>query len=121
MSSDRVEPPRTSGLMLGEILGRRAGETCTELTLPLFLLPRAASLGVFRTEADEFRALIWGLEVDAGAPGRAKAGEGKELKFGVAVVDSIVGVTCPLECVSSRANCGLAGLAGSGKLKPSIA
>ena len=33
--------------MLGEILGRRAGETWTELTLARFLLPRAVINGVF--------------------------------------------------------------------------
>ena len=34
-------------MMLGEILGRRAGETGMELMLPRFLLPRGRSCGVF--------------------------------------------------------------------------
>ena len=34
--------------MLGDILGRNAGDTCTELTLDLFLLPFGPMSGVFR-------------------------------------------------------------------------
>jgi hypothetical protein len=40
-------PPGSSGLILGETLGRRAGETCDEVILALLLWPRGASCGVF--------------------------------------------------------------------------
>lgn len=39
-----VPPSGRRGLMLGEILGRSAGLTCTELLLFLFLLSRALVL-----------------------------------------------------------------------------
>ena len=45
--SSALSPPGKSGLMLGEILGRRAGETWDELMLALFLPLRGASCGVF--------------------------------------------------------------------------
>lgn len=44
--SSAVTPPGSNGLMLGEILGRSAGDTCEELMLALFLLFFAVSCGV---------------------------------------------------------------------------
>jgi hypothetical protein len=48
--SSAVVPPGRSGLIFGDILGSSAGETCTELILDLFLLPRGASCGVFLSD-----------------------------------------------------------------------
>lgn len=45
--SSAVDPPGSSGLMLGDILGNKAGDTCEELMLALFFAPRGASCGVF--------------------------------------------------------------------------
>lgn len=45
--SSAVDPPGSSGLILGDILGNRAGDTCEELMLALFLPLRGASCGVF--------------------------------------------------------------------------
>ena len=47
-SADIPGVPGSSGLILGDILGRNAGDTCTELTLDLFLLPFGPISGVFR-------------------------------------------------------------------------
>lgn len=43
-----VPPSGSSGLMLGEIFGRSAGLTCTEVVLLRFLLPRPRGLGSMR-------------------------------------------------------------------------
>lgn len=66
--------------MLGDILGSRAGDTCDELILALFLLLRGASCGVFLAlgvVADDPGA-SWGLWLaEAKAPGFAKTGDGR--------------------------------------------
>ena len=62
--------------MLGEILGRRAGDASTEL-LNLFLEPRGASVGVLRDPFASVIGSIWGLWVaDTDPLGREKAGDG---------------------------------------------
>lgn len=45
--------PGSRGLILGDIFGKRAGETCTEETDERFLLPRAARRGVLRSEVED--------------------------------------------------------------------
>lgn len=68
--------------MLGDILGRNAGDTCTELTLPLLLwLPLANSFGVFRADGPEDPGARFGLALaDAAAVGLANTGEGSGWK-----------------------------------------
>lgn len=127
--------------MEGEIRGRRAGETCTELTLPRFLLFRCAcaeSWGVLRRKAEgvpgcgvprfamllgDVMAFSWGLwVVEAGALGRAKAGDGRGWK--ARGLDDgalfIFGVSSPVDCVSIRARFGRVGFTASGRLNPPI-
>lgn len=76
--------------MLGEILGRRAGETWTELGR--FLDARTDSEGPLRAPPEGLSDVNCGLEADAAVPGRAKAGEGNDWKLGVAVDESTAGV-----------------------------
>lgn len=70
--------PGRRGLMLGDILGRNAGDTCTELTLPLLpLLPLAKNCGVLLAEGPDEPGARLGLALaDAAAVGFAKMGEG---------------------------------------------
>lgn len=77
MSSDTVPPPGSRGLILGEILGSKAGDASTEL-LDLFLDPRGPVWGVFREgPLTPFIASICGLWLaDGDIRGRLKAGEG---------------------------------------------
>jgi hypothetical protein len=105
--SSAVAPPGKRGLIFGEILGRSAGETCTEPTLARFLLPLAARFGVFRT---------WLVGPDPGAScglwlaeaaklGLAKMGDGSGWKTDVlaglgsdrgrAGIAVFIGATCP--------------------------
>lgn len=80
MSSADIPPgvPGKSGLILGDILGRNAGETCTELTLPLLpWAPLAMSLGVFLAVGPVEPGPRLGLALaEAAAAGLAKTGEG---------------------------------------------
>lgn len=63
--------------MLGEILGRRAGETWTELTLPRFLLPLGGSCGVLLPFMDPDPGASSGLCVAEAVPdGLEKMGGG---------------------------------------------
>lgn len=67
--------------MLGETLGRKAGDTCDELTLALLLWPRGAICGVFLTlgVVAEDPGVSCGLWlVNAAAPGFAANGDGSE-------------------------------------------
>lgn len=70
MSSGVVAPSGSKGLMLGLILGRKAGLTKAELTLPRFLPPRAAGFSsgflVPVAELGDAMALIDGLRVAEG-------------------------------------------------------
>jgi hypothetical protein len=61
--SSAEAPPGSSGLMFGDILGSSAGETCTELILDRFLLPRGASCGVLLSAVELDLASSWGLWV----------------------------------------------------------
>lgn len=77
--SSAVTPPGNSGLILGETLGRRAGDTCDEPMLALLLWPRGASCGVFRglgvvAEEPGVSCGLW--LVDAAAPGFGANGDG---------------------------------------------
>jgi hypothetical protein len=87
-------------LILGEILGRRAGDARTEL-LVLFFVPREAIWGVFLefpfVPLEPFMASIWGLWLaEVETLGRAKVGEGSGWKPGVlAPVELKVGVVWP--------------------------
>lgn len=79
--SSAVIPPGRSGLILGDILGNSAGDTWDEfmLMLPLFLLPRAASSGVFfalGVVAEEPEASRGLCAVAVVAPDLGKTGEG---------------------------------------------
>lgn len=63
--------------MLGEILGRKAGDTWIEATLPRFLLPLGVSCGVFFALNDPDPGASCGLWLaDVVAAGLAKMGEG---------------------------------------------
>jgi hypothetical protein len=120
--SDTVPPPGSRGLILGEILGSKAGDASTEL-LDLFFDPRAAVWGVFlQAPSVPFIASICGLWLaEADIPGRVTAGEGNGWNPGVlAPVALSVGVAWPSECVSSRESGGLLKFAASGNAKPSI-
>jgi hypothetical protein len=70
--------------MLGEILGRKAGETGIELTLPRFLLPLDRSCGVFLAPTPD-PASSCGLWVagEAVTGGCASEGEGSGASDGV--------------------------------------
>lgn len=70
-------------MIFGDILGLKAGETWTELTLARFLLPRAARRGVFLVaEADPgVNSGLW--VADMGAGGLAATGEGRGRRLGV--------------------------------------
>ena len=68
-----------SGFMLGEILGRRAGDTWTDETEERFLLPRAASWGVLLDVGVlPFMDCRCGLAPEAAVVGLMKAGDGSE-------------------------------------------
>lgn len=80
--SSAVTPPGSSGLMLGDTLGRRAGDTCDELILALLLL-RGASCGVFLgfgvvAEEPGVNCGLW--LAGAAAPGFANTGDGSGRK-----------------------------------------
>src|ERR1700743_112205 len=112
--------------MLGDILGRRAGDATTEL-LALFFGPRAAICGVFLefplVPLAPFKASICGLWLaDVVTMGRANAGEGREWKPGVlAPLEVRVGVVWPSDWVSILERGGLlTAVAASGRLNSSI-
>lgn len=79
-SAERPGVPGNKGLMFGDILGSKAGETATELTLPRFLLPRGANMGVFlRFGVPAPLGRICGLALDGArrGDGFGKIGDGK--------------------------------------------
>ena len=68
--------PGRRGLMLGDILGNSAGETCTE-PVDLFLFDRGASWGVFRADGPAEPGANWGLALaDAGPEALGNTGDG---------------------------------------------
>jgi hypothetical protein len=73
-SADSPGAPGSKGLMLGDILGRRAGETCTE-PVDRFLLARGAIFGIFRAVGQVEPGCIKGLWFAEVVPGRLKTGD----------------------------------------------
>ena len=111
---EHSQPSGSSGLILGEILGRRAGLTKVDVTLFRFLDERADFGSIFLLLpgrkaglVGEFMALSIGLGV--GTPTRADAPEGvcKGPSFGVFRADNL-GVSWSPFCiaVSIRESCG---------------
>ena len=122
MSSETFPPPGRSGLILGDILGRSAGEAKIEL-LALFFGPRTVICGVFRPFAP-FIDSICGLWLSTDVLGRMREGEGMPTVKGDIPIELNVGVVCPSVFVSIRDTCGrifAALVAGSGSANPSIA
>src|SRR4051812_35410490 len=87
--------------MLGEILGRSAGDTCTELTLLRFLLLRGSICGVRRALGPEDPGVSSGLcRAETPAVGLAKMGDGRGWKevawaeFGCSDGDTVALFVC---------------------------
>lgn len=108
--------------MLGEIFGRNAGDTTTELILTLFLLLRGASIGVFlRFGVPAIFGIIWGLPLFGAnrGEGLGNIGDGRGWRAENFAVSTSCGAL-GLICVTSCDNRGLGKLADSGSSKFSM-
>lgn len=111
--------PGNSGLILGDILGRSAGETCTELTLDRFRLVLAAKSGVLREFVADSFGVNCGLAVaEEGCEGRVNMGDGNGCRVEF-LLESRSGDT-ESGCVLICGSCGFGKLADSGSSKFSM-
>lgn len=102
-SIDSPGAPGSRGLILGDIRGSRAGETCTELVDRFLLGPRGAIKGVFRDAVPKEPGRSRGLCVADVVPGLLDIGEGSDWE---GVVFDELSPVCGSSCFVTRVSIG---------------